>query len=86
MFIDILGWIGLILVFPATWFQIIKNFQGGSAQGVSLWMFITLFLGLGSFFIVSLLRATPIPTTVQFGLGTLGAGIVLLQMFLYRNR
>jgi uncharacterized protein with PQ loop repeat len=82
--IDILGWLGFLLVLPATWLQVLKNFRTKSTGGVSALMFVLLFLGLGLFFILSLLETTPLPTTVQFGAGTFGAGVVLLQMWLYR--
>ncbi|OGZ57553.1 MAG: hypothetical protein A3B96_00465 [Candidatus Spechtbacteria bacterium RIFCSPHIGHO2_02_FULL_43_15b] len=83
--IDALGWTGLILLFPATWFQIIKNYKRKSTQGVSLMMFLSLFTGLCLFFIVSLFQQTPLPVIVQFAMGGLGNGIVLLQMAVYKN-
>lgn len=86
MIIDILGWLALVFVLPSAWFQIFKNFQGKSVDGVSFLMFFSLFVGLGLFFVVSLFRVTPLPTTIQFGLGTLAAAIVLWQMFWYRTK
>ena len=85
MFTDILGWAALFLLIPATWFQILKNFRRKSTKGVSSLTFLSIFAGLSLFFILSLLEPTPLPATVQFGLGVVGSGIVLFQMAIYKK-
>lgn len=85
MFIDILGWIAIAIIIPATWPQIIKNFKRKSAEGVSILFMLSLFAAMTLFLIVSLARPTPISVIVNFGTGMVGYGIVLLQMFIYRK-
>ena len=85
MIIDILGWIALIVIMPSALFQVVKNFQRKSTEGVSLFMAMSIFTGLFLFSIVSFATPTPIPTIVQFTAGVVIWGIVLLQMFIYRK-
>ncbi|MFY9457653.1 MAG: PQ-loop repeat-containing protein [Candidatus Spechtbacterales bacterium] len=85
MIIDIIGWIALIAIMPSALFQVIKNFQRKSTEGVSLLMAVSIFVGLSLFLVVSFARPTPIPTLVQFLGGSVVWGIVLLQMFIYRK-
>ena len=86
MIIDILGWIALIVIMPSALFQIVKNFQRKSTEGVSLIMAASLFTGLLLFSVVSFAKPTPIPTIVQFTTGVVIWGIVLLQMAVYRKK
>lgn len=85
MFIDLLGWAAFLLVLPSGFFQVIKNYKRKSAEGLSFLMFSSLFTGMLLFFIVSLFRVTPLPTTIQFGVAALVYGTVLLQMRVYKN-
>jgi len=86
MLVELLGWTALAIVIPATWPQIIKNFQRKSAEGVSFLTFIALFTAMTLFFVVSLLEPTPLSVTANFGLSMLGYGLVLFQMMLYKKR
>lgn len=85
MFIDILGWIAIAIIIPATWPQIIKNFKRKSTAGVSILFMVSLFAAMTLFLIVSLARPTPISVIVNFGMSMVGYGVVLLQMFIYRK-
>lgn len=86
MIIDILGWIALMVIIPATWPQIVKNFRRKSAEGVSGLFILAQFAALTLFLIVSLSRPTPLPVIVNFGLSVIGYVVVLLQMAVYRNK
>ena len=86
MIIDILGWIGLIAILPSAIFQVVKNFQRKSTKGFSLVMAASVFIGLFLFSIVSFFEPTPVPTIVQFVVGAVVWGIVLLQMAIYRKK
>ena len=86
MLASIIGWVALVVIFPAGWFQVVKNYRRKSTEGVSVLMFSSLFTGIFLFLIVSLLEPTPLPTIVQFGAGVLVNGIVLLQVFIYRKK
>ena len=85
MIIDIIGWVAFIALAPSSLFQISKNFRRKSAEGVSFFMSAAIFTGLSLFLIVSLAEPTPLPTIVQFAVGSAGWGIVLLQMAMYRK-
>lgn len=86
MIVDFLGWFAFFLVLPSGFFQVIKNYKRKSAEGLSFLMFSSLFTGMLLFFIVSLFRPTPLPTTIQFGVAALVYGTVLCQMAVYKNR
>ena len=85
MIIDILGWIALIVIMPSAIFQVVKNFHRKSTKGFSLVMAASVFIGLFLFSIVSFFEPTPVPTIVQFVVGAVVWGIVLLQMAIYRK-
>lgn len=85
MIIDIIGWIAFTAIVPSSLFQIVKNFRRKSTDGVSFFMSASIFAGLSLFLIVSLAEPTPLPTMVQFAVGSAGWGIVLLQMAIYRK-
>ena len=86
MIIDILGWVAFIVIVPSAIFQVVKNFQRKSTKGLSLVMAASIFIGLFLFSIVSFAEPTPIPTLVQFVVGVVVWGIILLQMAIYRKR
>lgn len=86
MIIDIIGWVALVVIVPSSIFQIIKNFQRKSTEGVSFLMSVSIFVGVSLFLIVSLARPTPLPTIVQFAAGSVLWGIILLQMAIYRKK
>lgn len=85
MIIDILGWVAIAIIIPATWPQIIKNFKRKSTEGMSLLFIFSLFAAMTLFLIVSLFRPTPYSVIANFAMSMVGYGVVLLQMVIYRK-
>ncbi|OGZ61292.1 MAG: hypothetical protein A2932_02125 [Candidatus Spechtbacteria bacterium RIFCSPLOWO2_01_FULL_46_10] len=83
-FFDISGWAALLVLMPATWMQVWKNWQRKSTDGVSMRTFVHLGVGLGLLLLLSLARETPLQIQINYALGTVGAAAVLLQ-HLYFN-
>ena len=86
MLLDIVGWIGVIILVPATWFQVLKDFQHKSTAGVSVLTFGAIFLGTFILFFVSFFDGSSLPIQAQFALGAVGSAVVLFQVRHYRAR
>ena len=88
--IEILGWFALIVSVIYTSFglpvQIIKNIKNKSTEGLSFLMFLMMFITYSSWVLYAFAHTPPdwfiiVPNSI----GMLGALIIMLQFYLYKN-
>ncbi len=86
MLLDIVGWVGNLILAPAVLFQIFTNWQRKSTEGVSRLSYLSIFLGEGMLAIVAWLGSAPFSVWAHFTFGALTAAFVLFQMWWYHSR
>lgn len=83
---EIIGLISVFFLLPTAWLQAWANFRNKSTKGVSTLMILFLFLGMTGAFIASLFTENSLFSRLNFGGGSLGSFVNVLQIIYYRRR